>query len=65
MTNCIAIPYSSQQERYEITKELQHKGQRYSDLGGIIFSLQYIGNDEMRTGKLIWEYRTKINISES
>jgi len=57
MSNIFCYPFSNSKERYEITSKLREVNQRYSAMDGFIYVEQYIGNDEMRTGKLIWEYK--------
>ncbi|MBW9170760.1 hypothetical protein K2F43_06010 [Clostridium estertheticum] len=62
MVNVVCIPFSSNKEKWEITQEIRNKGQKYKILdGGFIYTEEYIGHDEIRTGKLIWEYKQQSN----
>jgi len=55
LINVICIPYGSLKEKRKITTELNKSGQRYSDLGGVIFMEKRTKDDyEMSVAKMCY-----------
>ena len=57
MINCICIPYKDFKQKINITKQLNYLNQKYSDLGGFIYYLENVGNDEMSAARLVKNYK--------
>ena len=55
MVDIMVIPYSTFKEKMRIMKS--NKNIRFSDYGNCLMNEMYIGNDEPKAGKLVYEWR--------